>query len=125
MTFQQSVVTCLKKYFVFSGRASRSEFWWFQLFVFLINAILSALGFLTLQSLVGLALFMPGLAAACRRLHDSGRTGWWLLLILVPVVGWIILFVLLVLAPTDKDDDGEGSMALERIEDSGPIMRRE
>ncbi len=125
MTFQQSVVTCLQKYFVFSGRASRSEFWWFQLFLCIVNVALSATGFTALQSLAGLAFMMPSLAAACRRLHDSGRTGWWLLLILAPVVGWIILFVLLILAPIDDDDDGEGPGALKSIADSSPITRRE
>ena len=87
----------------FSGRASRSEFWWFQLFQLLVVVGLT----LTLESLAPFAelvLFLPGLAVGCRRLHDTGRTGWWLLLVLVPVIGWIILLVFMIEATKAEGD---------------------
>ncbi len=88
----------LSKYAQFTGRSRRSEYWYF----FLVNIILSyglqglALAtemsiFGILAAVVGLALFIPGLAVAVRRLHDIGRSGWWLLIALVPLVGFILL----------------------------------
>ena len=95
MTFTAAITTCMRKYATFSGRAPRSEFWWFQLFQLLVIACLAAV----VESLVPLGqlvLFLPGLAVGCRRLHDTGRTGWWLLLVFVPVIGWIILLVFMI-----------------------------
>ena len=93
MGFTQSVKTCLSKYIVFSGRAQRSEYWWFVLFVVLVSvglAVLSAVLFGTdpetgqgsnlLNSVFQLAMLLPMLAAGWRRLHDTGRPGWYLLL---------------------------------------------
>lgn len=114
MSFAESVRTVLSKYATFSGRARRSEFWWFALFVAVINIVLSALaaalggatpdpvtgqtsaggaavGILSL--LVGLALLLPGLAVTVRRLHDTDRSGWWWFIALVPFVGAIVLLV--------------------------------
>ncbi|GEO83573.1 MULTISPECIES: DUF805 domain-containing protein [Alphaproteobacteria] len=96
MDFQGSVRTVLSKYATFTGRAARSEFWWFALFVLLVNI---ATGFIdsavfggqVLNTLAGLALLVPQLAVGVRRLHDIDRSGWWLLLALVPVIGWIVL----------------------------------
>ena len=86
MSFPEAVQTVLtKKYADFSGRARRSEFWWFALF--------NAIGSPILGLIVSLALLLPGLAVAARRLHDTGRSGWWLLLIFVIVIGWIVLLV--------------------------------
>ena len=93
MGFTQSVKTCLSKYIVFSGRAQRSEYWWFVLFLVLVSvglAVLSAVLFGTdpetgqgsnlLNSVFQLAMLLPMLAAGWRRLHDTGRPGWYLLL---------------------------------------------
>ncbi|MCY3877745.1 MAG: DUF805 domain-containing protein [Rhodobacteraceae bacterium] len=103
MTFTESVSVCLiKKYAIFTGRATRSEYWWFFLFTALANSVAGAL-FGELASIVSLALLLPGLAAACRRLHDAGRSGWWLLLILIPFVGWIALIIMLVQPSTDRE----------------------
>lgn len=92
MTFGESISTCFKKYVVFDGRASRSEFWWFALFTFLASLVL---GFVSqaLSSLFSLAVLLPSLAVGARRLHDTDRSAWFLLLWLVPVVGWLILLV--------------------------------
>jgi len=98
MSFQDAVKTCLIKYVDFSGRARRSEYWWFTLFfviVYLIARILG--GFVNAGSLftglVGLALFLPALAVIIRRLHDTNRSGWFYLISFIPLVGSIVLLV--------------------------------
>jgi uncharacterized membrane protein YhaH (DUF805 family) len=90
MDFTQAIKTCLSKYATFSGRASRPEFWWFVLFTILASAAASLIGE-RLEGLVSLALLLPSLAVGARRLHDIGKSGWFQLLWLVPVVGWIFL----------------------------------
>ncbi|MEH6491670.1 DUF805 domain-containing protein [Halopseudomonas sp.] len=87
----------LKKYAVFQGRARRSEYWFFVLFNFIAIVLLSAvdyaLGMSILAPLYVLATFLPSLAVAVRRFHDTGRSGWWVLISLVPVVGSIIFLI--------------------------------
>jgi uncharacterized membrane protein YhaH (DUF805 family) len=90
MGIQQAFVTCLKKYADFSGRATRSEYWWFVLCEVLILGIASLISD-TLPGLFALALVLPALAVGARRLHDTGRSGWWLLLMLVPFIGGLFL----------------------------------
>lgn len=93
MQFQDSIKSCLiNKYVTFEGRASRSEYWWFILFNFLAHLVAALLND-NLYYLVTLALFLPGLAAGIRRLHDKDKSGWWMLLVFVPLVGSIILLV--------------------------------
>lgn len=94
MTFQESIKVCFSKYADFSGRASRSEYWWFVLFIILVSAATSVVSD-TLCILFSLATLLPSLAAASRRLHDTQRSAWWQLVCLVPVIGWIILIVFL------------------------------
>jgi uncharacterized membrane protein YhaH (DUF805 family) len=94
MTFQESVKVCFSKYADFNGRASRSEYWWFVLFIVLGSAATSLFGN-TLSALFSLATLLPSIAAATRRLHDTNRSGWWQLIIFVPVAGWIVLIVFL------------------------------
>jgi uncharacterized membrane protein YhaH (DUF805 family) len=94
MTFQDSVKVCLSKYTDFSGRATRSEYWWFVLFIVLVSAGTSLLSHI-LSGLFSLAILLPSLAAATRRLRDTGRSGWWQLVCLVPVVGIVVLIVFL------------------------------
>lgn len=99
-------VDALRKYVDFSGRASRAQFWWFLLVAIVISIVLSildnALGTVPdgqywssglLSSLFSLAIFLPSLALLVRRLHDTGRSGWWVLLVLVPCIGLIAWFV--------------------------------
>ena len=88
---------CWKQYADFSGRARRTEYWMFALVNFGIALLLELiLGFTFLYFLTyvySLAIFIPSLAVCVRRLHDIGRSGWWYLIGLVPVVGWIILII--------------------------------
>jgi len=92
MDFFTAVKTCFAKYADFTGRATRPEFWWFALFLFMGDLIT-----ITIMNLVwvifSLAMLLPRLAVAVRRLHDIDRSGWWLLIVLVPLVGWIVLLV--------------------------------
>ena len=85
----------LKNYVNFEGRANRPEFWWFFLFNFVVGLILSLLGKAgtTLQGIWSLAILLPQLGLSARRLHDIGKSGWLLLLGLIPIVGWIILII--------------------------------
>ena len=98
-----AIRSVLSQYVGFSGRASRSEYWiWWGCVVVVAVAIgsiallLGTTGSLV-AGLVGLALFLPNLAVTVRRLHDGGRSGWWLLLVLIPVIGALIIIVFLLL----------------------------
>lgn len=95
MTFTESITTCLSKYATFRGVASRSEYWWFFLFLVVTSW---ALGLVSdaLVYIFNLAMLLPSLAAGVRRLHDTNRSGWWLLMWLIPFIGWICVVVLLV-----------------------------
>jgi len=101
MNFGQAIGSGFKNYVGFEGRACRSEYWFWVLFVFVVSlatAILDQVLFSDsavsiLNTLFGLAVFLPGLAVAIRRLHDIDKSGWWILLGLIPIVGWIILIV--------------------------------
>ena len=90
MTFGESIKTCFSKYADFSGRASRSEYWWWFLFVVLVSA---ATGIISdkLTAVFSLVVLLPGIAVSVRRLHDIDKSGWFLLLNFIPVIGWIIL----------------------------------
>lgn len=96
MNFQTAISTCLSKYATFSGRAPRSEFWWFYLFTALVDIIMAVIDGATdmggaLVALGHLGLLLPSLAVGARRLHDIDRSGWWQLILFIPLVGWIIL----------------------------------
>lgn len=96
-------IAVLKKYAVFSGRARRAEYWYFVLFTIIISIALTLIGSLIgdgkniLAGIYGLAVFIPSLAVLIRRLHDVGKSGWMILICLIPIVGGIWLFVLTVL----------------------------
>jgi uncharacterized membrane protein YhaH (DUF805 family) len=101
-------VEVLKKYAVFSGRARRKEYWMFFLFNLIITFVLilidSLMGTISPQSGLGLlsglyslAVLIPSIAVTIRRLHDTGRSGWWILISLVPVLGGIVLLIFMVL----------------------------
>ncbi len=92
----------LKKYAEFQGRSQRKEYWMFTLFNFLAMVLLGAVGALlggggegglgdVLQGLYGLGVLVPGIAVTVRRLHDIGKSGWWGLVALIPLIGSLIL----------------------------------
>ena len=96
------------KYAQFNGRAHREEFWMFALINFLICLGLAIIGHLIgltfLQGLYSLAVLVPGLAVGARRLHDTGRSGWWQLLLLIPLIGLIIMIVFWVMESAPGDN---------------------
>ena len=106
MAFPDAVKICFSKYADFNGRARRSEFWWWVLFTFLlgiaasiIDAVLgttNSSGTGLIGSITNLAVLLPSLAVGARRLHDTGRSGWWQLLWFAICIGWIFLIIWLV-----------------------------
>ena len=90
MTFGESIKTCFTKYADFTGRASRSEYWWWFLFLVLGNIAASLISE-TVNGLFSLATILPTVAVGCRRLHDIDKSGWWQLLNFLPIIGWIVL----------------------------------
>jgi uncharacterized membrane protein YhaH (DUF805 family) len=113
----------LKKYAVFNGRARRKEYWLFTLFNLIISLVLGLLdgalgladksGWGPLGGIYSLAILIPALAVSVRRLHDTGRSGWWLLIALAPCIGGIVLLVFMIedshlgenqYGPNPKDD---------------------
>jgi uncharacterized membrane protein YhaH (DUF805 family) len=96
MSFTEAVQTVFSKYAVFTGRAARPEFWWFALFNIIASMIVGVIdqaifGHEVLGIVYALGVLLPGIAVAVRRLHDIDRSGWWLLVVLIPVIGWILL----------------------------------
>jgi uncharacterized membrane protein YhaH (DUF805 family) len=102
-------LTAMKKYVDFSGRARRTEYWMFMLFnmifgtvAFVLDILLSSAtdgaGFGVFYSLFSLAIMIPSLSVTVRRLHDVGKSGWWILISLIPFIGGIWLFVLTISA---------------------------
>ncbi len=95
MSFGQSISVCMSKYVDFKGRASRSEYWWFYLFTVLLSwGAMLVDGSGIVSSIVNLAFLLPSLAAAARRLHDTNRSGWWMLISLtiiglIPLIIWL------------------------------------
>jgi uncharacterized membrane protein YhaH (DUF805 family) len=107
----------LRKYASFSGRARRREYWWFEVFTALVVAALTIVdGFIVGWDMIGiyglgplgaiavLAFFLPNLAVSVRRLHDRDKSGWWLLITLVPLIGFLFLFYNYISAGTPGDN---------------------
>lgn len=99
MNFVDAVKICFAKYADFNGTASRPEYWWFFLFCFIASAVLNVIS-PTISIIFSLATFIPSIAAGARRLHETNRSGWWQLLWIVPIVGWIVLIIFLAQAAT-------------------------
>ena len=110
MTFTDAIKTCFSKYADFNGRASRSEYWNFFLFTILVtiafNMLGRPMGIMMLSMVFSLATLLPSLAVGARRLHDTNRSGWMLLIGLIPLVGWIVLIVFLVQEPKEPNQYG-------------------
>ncbi|SDR88418.1 Uncharacterized membrane protein YhaH, DUF805 family [Paraoerskovia marina] len=96
MSLVESVKSVFSKYATFSGRARRSEYWWYSLVIFILSAIVGGIGNDILTFVFSLVILVPTLAVGVRRLHDTGRTGWWILIGLIPVIGTIVLIIFFV-----------------------------
>ena len=99
-----------KQYATFTGRATRTQYWMFVLFYVIFYVVLSiidnVLGTMILTLIFSLALLIPSISIAARRLHDTGRSGWWQLIVLIPVIGIIVLIVFLVLESQGDNEYG-------------------
>jgi|LakMenE01Jun11ns_1017448.scaffolds.fasta_scaffold9832070_2 uncharacterized membrane protein YhaH (DUF805 family) len=98
MSFGEAIKSGFSHYAKFSGRASRPEFWWFILFASIIGVVLNlidnAIGWgIILSAIWSLVILLPVLGLYFRRLHDTDRSAWWLLLMLIPFIGTIVLIV--------------------------------
>lgn len=116
MGFQEAVASVFSKYATFSGRAPRSEYWYFALFNLIASIVLtiadSLLGTMSSEGDVGLlggifslAILIPGISVGVRRLHDINKSGWWLFIILIPIIGIILLIVWHCTKGTDGAND--------------------
>lgn len=130
MNFTESINTCFNKYVTFSGRAIRSEFWWFVLFIIIGGVVaglidsmifepkivvqsMSADGFNfsmlwrpePITSIFSLVTFLPGISVTVRRLHDGNKSGWFYWIVLIPLIGWIMLIVWTASDGTDGEND--------------------
>jgi len=100
MTFSEAISSGFRNYVGFSGRASRSEFWYWILFTVLVSIAATIIDLVVLSSdtsvlstIWSLATFLPSLAIGVRRLHDTDRSGWWWLIAFIPLIGIIVLIV--------------------------------
>ncbi len=134
MSFMESIKTCFGKYVTFQGRASRSEFWWFAVFIWIGVLLLQGFMYMSIDtdgmmaaaqdgsfnSGMSLALpivpliliivfvlvtFLPNLSVMVRRLHDTNHSGWWYWIALIPLLGLLILLYFFVSKGTDGDND--------------------
>ncbi len=119
MNFVDAVKSAFARFADFATRSSRSEFWWFMLFYFLVGLVVSIIGF-TIESsvfgqgmemtsgiidlLVFLVFIVPTISVTARRLHDIGRSGWWQLMALIPLLGALILLFWVVKRGEDGDN---------------------
>lgn len=119
MNFTDAVKTCLSKYVDMSGRAQRSEYWWFALFGMIISyapILLAGLTGIAAISFIGtiasLAVLVPSICAGVRRLHDIGKPGGWIFIVLVPVVGGLLLLYWFISRGTEGANEyGEDPLA--------------
>lgn len=100
MSFGEAISVCFSKYATFSGRAARPEYWYWVLFTVLASVIFVLIELnasvgagRALDAIFNIATVIPSIAVAARRLHDTDRSGWWQLLVFIPVVGWVLLLI--------------------------------
>ena len=106
MFFANIIRECFTKYAEFNGRASRPEFWWFALFVTLVSGALAYVSEAA-SSIFLIAVFLPLMAVGTRRLRDTGKSGWSMLYLLVPVGGLVILAWLCAMPGTEQSAASE------------------
>ncbi|ESP94786.1 DUF805 domain-containing protein [Pseudoalteromonas luteoviolacea] len=104
-------ISVLKNYVVFNGRARRKEYWMFVLFNLIFSVVIAVLdgvlGTSFLSLIYALAVLVPSVAVSIRRLHDTGRSGWWVLISLLPLIGAIVLLIFAV-QEGDQDSNDYG-----------------
>ena len=114
IAFMDAVKACFSKYADFNGRSPRAEFWYFILFNAVVGVVLFTLAaavasfFIYIYYLYALAVMVPNIAVSIRRMHDIGRSGWWVLISLVPMIG-SIWFIVLAALPSQLGSNQFGS----------------
>jgi uncharacterized membrane protein YhaH (DUF805 family) len=113
MTFSQAISDGFSKYVTFSGRSSRSAYWWWYLFTVLVAAVAWLIDVIfgtiyVIGALASLVLFLPSLAVTVRRFHDAGHTGWWILTWILPLVGFIVTLIFALTPSQPPNEWGEG-----------------
>ena len=113
MSFTVAISDGFSKYVSFSGRSSRSAYWWWYLFGILVLVVSLAIDYALgaggiLYVLVALAMLLPNLAVLVRRLHDAGHSGWWVLIGLLPLIGAIVLLVFTLQGSDQPNQWGNG-----------------
>ena len=109
MNFVNSLITCYKKIFSYSGRASRSEYWWFQLYytsLYILIFFVKQQNLVLIVTLLVVINIFPGLAVGCRRMHDINKSGWWISLMIVPIFNLYILYLLTTEGSKDENRFG-------------------
>jgi|TARA_B110000014_G_C20101090_1_gene578002 uncharacterized membrane protein YhaH (DUF805 family) len=104
-------VSAVEKFADFHGRATRTAYWMFVLINIIIQAILTLLGFETIAAIISLLLIIPSISLGARRLHDTGRSGWWQLIYFLPLIGLIVMIVFLVQDSVDDNEYGPNPKA--------------
>jgi uncharacterized membrane protein YhaH (DUF805 family) len=129
MDFGDAIRDGFSKYATFSGRSSRSAYWWWFLFAILVSVvanILDAIGSTwVVGAILGLALLLPGLAVTVRRYHDAGHSGWWLLLWIIPIVGFVVWLIFTLTDSKPPNEWGQGpdnSPTTYQLDSSGQAM---
>lgn len=114
MVFTQAISSCFSNYVRFSGRSGRSEYWYWILFyvlVAIVGGIIGAIGGDTVANIisigVALVFFLPSLAVGVRRFHDIDKSGWWILIALIPIIGGLIILYFFV-QPSDEEENRFG-----------------
>lgn len=95
MQFQEAIKICFNKYLDFNGRAGRAEYWWFFLFMILLVLFTSQILGSKIAGIVELVLILPHLAVEVRRLHDVNKSGWWILLKIIPILNLLLIYWLI------------------------------
>ena len=113
MSFTDAIRDGFSNYVTFSGRSSRSAYWWWYLFGILVLVVSLAIDYALgaggiLYVLVALAMLLPNLAVLVRRLHDAGHSGWWVLIGLLPLIGAIVLLVFTLQGSDQPNQWGNG-----------------
>ncbi|KIO37989.1 DUF805 domain-containing protein [Shewanella sp. cp20] len=109
-------IGALKKFADFTGRARRKEFWMYTLFYIIFYAVTAAIdvatGLYMLSTIFALVMFIPTISMSARRLHDTGRSGWWQLIGLIPLIGAIVLLIFYVQDSVEGNEYGDNPKAL-------------
>jgi uncharacterized membrane protein YhaH (DUF805 family) len=124
MNFVDSIKLGFSNYVNFTGRACRSEFWFWFLFVFIVSLVAAIIDMMIGARVTGtifsLAVLLPNIAITVRRLHDTDRSGWWVLLWFVVLIGWIILIIWW----CSKGTDGPNRFGQDRLVGMAPPLPR-